>query len=68
MKEYCTYLTVYSGSMLPPFYIGYTTVSNIKNGYHGSILSKRYKEIYREELENHPELFKTIILTYKHYI
>jgi hypothetical protein len=60
---YCTYLTVYSGNKLPPFYIGYTSIENIGNGYRGSVNSKKYKEIWKSELKNNPNLFKTKILT-----
>ena len=60
---YCTYLTIYSGNLLPPFYIGYTTIENIKAGYHGTVCSKRYEAIWKSELRFNPHLFKTHILT-----
>ena len=60
---YCTYLTVYTGNKLPPFYIGSTSVDKINKGYRGSVSSKNYKSIWKQELELHPDLFKTIILT-----
>jgi hypothetical protein len=60
---YCTYLTVYSGNKLPPFYIGHSSISKVESGYHGTVLSKKYKSIYDAELLEHPELFKTIQLT-----
>ena len=60
---YCTYLTVYTGSKLPPFYLGSTSVDNISKGYRGSVVSKNYKSIWKQELYDHPDLFKTIILT-----
>ena len=60
---YCTYLTVYTGNKLPPFYIGSTSVDNINKGYRGSVQSKKYKSIWKQEIASHPELFKTIILT-----
>ena len=60
---YCTYLTVYTGNKLPPFYIGSTSVDNISKGYRGSVDSKKYKSIWKQELKDHPDLFKTIILT-----
>ena len=60
---YCTYLTVYTGNNLPPFYIGSTSVDNINKGYRGSVSSEKYKSIWKQELKAHPELFKTIILT-----
>ena len=65
MSIYCTYVTFYSGNKLPPFYIGSTLVDKIKNGYHGSVSSKKYKEIWKSELCNNPQLFVTkIIRTY----
>jgi hypothetical protein len=60
---YCTYLTIYKGNKLPPFYIGSTSVSKIIKGYHGTIQSKKYKDIYKQEVINNPHLFKTIIIT-----
>jgi hypothetical protein len=63
MSIYCTYLTIYSGNKLPPFYIGYTTISNIKyRNYRGSVTSKMYKDIWKAELKDNPNLFRTIIL------
>ena len=60
---YCTYLTVYTGNKLPPFYIGSTSMDKINKGYRGSVDSKKYKSIWKQELYDHPDLFKTIILT-----
>lgn len=60
---YCTYLTVYFGNKLPPFYIGFTSIKKIEKGYHGSVSSKLYKNIWKMELKKNPHLFKTIILT-----
>lgn len=45
------------------FYIGYSTVSNIDNGYRGSVSSQLYKDIWLNELKNNPELFTTKIIT-----
>lgn len=63
MTIYCTYLTIYSGNKLPPFYIGYTTIDNIKKGYLGSPSSKDYSKLFKLEICQNPNLFKTIILT-----
>lgn len=63
---YCTYLTVYSGNRLPPFYIGYSTVSKVENGYRGSAQSKLYGSLWKSELKNNPHLFKTKIITTHH--
>jgi hypothetical protein len=60
---YCTYITIYSGNLLPPFYIGSSSVKKIENGYRGSVSSKKFKNIWKEELKNNPHLFKTVILT-----
>ena len=60
---YITYLTIYSGTLLPPFYIGSTSMKKYLEGYTGSVTSKKYRKIYEEEKKLHPELFDTIILT-----
>lgn len=61
---YCTYLTIYKGNKLPPFYIGSSLVSKVKNGYNGSVSSEKYKMIWRKEQRNSKHLFKTKIITY----
>lgn len=61
---YCVYLTIYSGNRLPRRYIGSSSVSNVLSGYNGSIKSKKYKTIYKEEQLNSKYLFKTRILSY----
>jgi NUMOD3 motif len=63
MSIYVTYLTIYSGNKLPPFYIGSSSLVNINKGYHGTVKSKKYKSIWKEELRNSPELFKTKIIS-----
>lgn len=59
---FCTYLTIYSGNRLPPFYIGYTSLDNISKGYRGSVASRQYKVTWIMELSENPHLFKTVIL------
>jgi hypothetical protein len=59
---FCTYLTIYRGNKLPPFYIGSSTHHKIQAGYHGSVSSKKYRVIWRAEIANNPHLFKTKIL------
>lgn len=59
---YCTYITTYEGHLLPPYYIGSSSVARVKSGYHGTVLSKKYKDIWNSELKHHPELFKTEII------
>lgn len=65
MLKYCVYLTIYTGKKLPPFYIGSSNVDKIINhGYHGSVKSKKYKEIWVDELTINPTAFKTTIISY----
>jgi len=61
-KQYCTYLTHYTGDKLPEWYIGSTSIKKILNGYNGSVTSKKYKTIWNSERKNNPHLFKTRIL------
>ncbi len=61
---YCVYLTVYRGNKLPPFYIGSSSVENVNFGYHGSVSSKRYKEIWKHEVKFNNDLFTTKIIAY----
>lgn len=63
MNLYCTYLTTYHGNKLPQFYIGSTSIKIIRTGYHGSVKSKLYKEIWNSEILNNPHLFKTKIIS-----
>jgi hypothetical protein len=37
MSIYCVYLTCYRGNKLPPFYIGYSTIEKVKDGYKGTV-------------------------------
>ena len=63
-KPYCVYLTIYRGNKLPPFYIGSTRVEKVLNeGYHGTVRSKRYKTLWKSEIQLHPELFSTRVVT-----
>jgi hypothetical protein len=62
MTIYCVYLTVYKGNKLPPFYIGSTSIEKIENGYHGSVISKKYKKIWNNEIICNPKLFSTYII------
>ena len=59
---YCTYLTVYQGNLLPPFYIGHAKLINVQGGYAGSVSSKKYKQIWKDELRENPHLFKVTVL------
>jgi hypothetical protein len=58
----CVYLTIYRGPNLPPFYIGSTTVDKVKLGYHGSVSSRKYRNIWKSELKSNPERFTTKIV------
>lgn len=60
---FCVYLTVYSGNKLPPFYIGSSSVHRLNQGYRGSVSSKEYKSVWKEELMKNPSLFKTKIIS-----
>lgn len=62
MEQFCVYLTVYKGNKLPPFYIGSTSIKKILKGYKGSVSSKRYKSIWRQEVTNNPQLFKVNVI------
>jgi hypothetical protein len=61
--KYCTYLTIYSGNKLPPFYIGSTSVEKISSGYCGSVKSATYKDAWNSELICNKALFRTVILS-----
>jgi len=63
--KYVTYLTIYSGDKLPKFYIGSTSEQKIlSNKYFGSVKSKKWKNIFKYELENNKHLFSVNILSY----
>lgn len=62
MNEFCTYLTTYSGNKFPPFYIGSTSVKKVNEGYHGSVSSRKYSEIWNTEIKTNPHLFSTEII------
>lgn len=58
-NNYCVYLTIYSGSKLPPFYIGSGTLDKILNkGYRGSVTSKQFKKIWSQELKFYHNPYK----------
>lgn len=63
MNEFCTYKTTYTGTLLPPHYIGSTTVAKVNAGYNGSVDSAIYKPIYIQEQKRNKSLFSTEILT-----
>lgn len=63
-NAYCVYITFYSGNKLPPFYIGSSSVEKINNGYSGSVGSKNYSELWKSEILNNRNAFKTKIISY----
>ena len=60
---FVTYLTIYEGDKLPPFYIGSTSAKRISTGYKGSVRSKKFRDIWENEVKNHPDLFDVIVLS-----
>ena len=60
---YCVYLTTYSGNKLPPYYIGSTSLENIKNGYKGSVSSLEFKKLWDDEIRDNLEFFTVKILS-----
>ena len=61
---FCVYLTTYYGNKLPMFYIGSTSEEKVvRLGYNGSVTSKRYGLIWREEQRDNKLAFKTKILS-----
>lgn len=65
MSRYCVYLTIYTGNKLPIFYIGSTSVKKFMNGYRGSVSSKEYGKIWKEEIKLNPHLFISRLLSEK---
>lgn len=61
--KYVTYLVTYIGDKLPKYYIGSTSECKLKSGnYFGSISSIKYKDIFKDERKNNPDLFSIEIL------
>ena len=73
-EKFAVYLIVYFGDKLPKKrsdsgihprrYIGSSKVSNINNGYLGSVSSKKYSKIWLEETKSNKSKFKLKILSY----
>lgn len=61
--SFCVYITIYRGALLPPFYIGYSSLHKVQQGYQGSVASAEYKNIWRQERRTHPYLFETRIIS-----
>jgi hypothetical protein len=62
--NFCVYLTTYSGKRLPRYYVGSTNINRIQHGYFGSVSSKKWKDIWKEELDLNPDLFTIKIISY----
>jgi hypothetical protein len=60
---YCVYLTIYKGNKLPPFYIGSTSIEKIYKNYKGSVESKKYGKIWKNEIKNCSDLFCVKIIS-----
>lgn len=58
------YLTMYKGTKLPKWYIGSTNINKINKGYHGSVASEEWSELFKQEEKNNPHLFKTRVLSF----
>lgn len=60
--KYCVYQTIYEGDKLPRNYIGSSSIERVNQGYRGSVCSKKYKEVWKSELQDNPHLFNTHVL------
>jgi hypothetical protein len=60
---YCVYLTKYNGNKMPKYYVGSSSLKSIEKGYKGSVRSKKYREIWNQELKNNPNLFEIEIIS-----
>jgi hypothetical protein len=63
MNQFCVYLTTYSGTLLPKFYVGSTSLESLGKGYKGSVASRLYSKIWKQEVKDHPELFSVEIIS-----
>jgi len=63
-KQYIVYITRYSGTKLPRWYIGSSFEQKVLNGYNGSVSSKKWSDVYYSEQKENKHLFKTKILSY----
>lgn len=60
---YCVYITTYNGDILPRFYVGSSSIKKVNNGYRGSVSSIKWKNIWKSELIENPNLFTTEIIS-----
>lgn len=62
---FVVYLTKYTGEKLPPNYIGSTSEKKANSQkYFGSVRSKKWGKIFREELRENPAFFSVEILSH----
>jgi hypothetical protein len=69
---YCVYETTYLGNIFPKKfanskltptkYIGSSSIDKIDKGYRGSVSSKSFEKLWKQELKENPELFEIKIL------
>lgn len=57
--SYSTFITIYSGNKLPPFFIGYCKTDQIYSGFHGCPTDDTDWQL---ELQKNNSLFKTKII------
>lgn len=63
MTDFCVYLTRYAGNQIPKWYMGSSSTKRVENGYRGSVCSKKWKHLWKTELKQNPDLFKTRIIS-----
>ncbi len=62
--NYCVYIIICSYIHLPTFYIGSSSVKSLNNGYRGSLNSKQYKKLWKQQVKQNPLNFAFSILSY----
>ncbi len=63
--KYVVYLVIYSGDVLPKYYIGSTSFIKATSGkYFGSVRSKKWKCFFDQEIKENIEKFDIQILSY----
>lgn len=60
---YVVYLTTYRGNLLPPFYIGSSSMEKVLGGYGGSVVSEQHKKAWLKARREELDLFTTVILS-----
>lgn len=63
MSDFVVYLTVYSGDLHPPYYIGSTSKKRLDKGYSGSVASKKWKSLVLQNKKENPSQYCTFILS-----